>query len=448
MPDAAPAARGVYKPRRPQASPLFRLVSDHLHRLQTVYDERFAREYGPWRPVVAQVADKFLACGVLDHGFARIRCDDCAHEYLLAFSCKCRYFCPSCHAKRLAIWTQWLDTTLLAPLPHRQVVLTIPKRLRAYCLYRRRLLGKIARVAARAVTAANRALTGERDLAVGIVACLQTHGSRANWHPHLHLLVTDGGFRPDGTFVSWPAHDTARLTEAFRRAVLRLFVRLELFDADQAAGMLTWPHSGFHVHTAVWVPEDDRAFATRLARYCARNPVALERLTYDRTAKAVTYRSDKSAGPTAGIETADPLEFLARVLVRSPEQGHVTTRYCGWYANRPRGMRRQAEPAPTALPAIVSAPRLAPTEASRRWATLLQQIFEVDPLACPSCHGPMRVVAFITQASVIDRILAHLRTHAAREAHAGPRSPPSTRAPASRGPACAPRPIADAAPVT
>jgi hypothetical protein len=79
-------------------------------------------------------------------------------------------------------------------------------------------------------------------------------GGIANWHPHLHLhlLVTDGGFRRDGTFVSWPAHDTARLTEAFRRAVLRLFVRLALFDEDQAAGMMTWPHSGFHVHTAVW----------------------------------------------------------------------------------------------------------------------------------------------------------------------------------------------------
>jgi hypothetical protein len=132
MPDAAPAARGVCKPRWPQASPLSRLVSDHLHRLQTVYDDRFAREYGPWRPVVTQVADKFLACGVLEHGFSRIRCDACAHEYLLAFSCKCRYCCPSCPAQRLAIWTQWLDTTLLAPVPHRQVVLTILKRLRAY----------------------------------------------------------------------------------------------------------------------------------------------------------------------------------------------------------------------------------------------------------------------------------------------------------------------------
>jgi len=54
----------------------------------------------------------------------------------------------------LAIRTQWLDATLLASVPHRQVALTIPKRLRAYCLDRRRLLGEIARVAAPTVTAA------------------------------------------------------------------------------------------------------------------------------------------------------------------------------------------------------------------------------------------------------------------------------------------------------
>ena len=162
--------------------------------------------------------------------------------------------------------------------------------------------------------------------------------------------------------------------------MLRLFVRLALFDEEQAAGMLTWPHSGFHVHTAAWVPEDDRAFATRLARSCARNPVALERLTYDRAAKAVTYRSDKSEGPTAGTETVDPLEFLARVLVHIPDQGHVTTRYYGWYANR------------------------------------------VDPLACPTCRGPMRIIACITQASVIDQILTHCRAHGVPHRHGPPRA--------------------------
>ncbi|MBK6458012.1 MAG: transposase [Gemmatimonadetes bacterium] len=140
----------------------------------------------------------------------------------------------------------------------------------------------------------------------------------------------------------------------------------------------------------------------------------------------------------------DPLEFRARGLVHIPDKGHVTTRYYGWYANRPRGMRLKATPAAAGPPAIAPAPRLAPTEVARRWALLLQQIFEVDPLACPTCRGAMRVVAFITQSSVIDQILTHLRTRAVPAPHPGARSPPSTRAPASRSPARAPRLAADA----
>ena len=92
---------------------------------------------------------------------------------------------------------------------------------------------------------------------------------------------------------------------------------------------------------------------------------------------------------------------------------------------------------------IVPALRLAPSEASRRWAALLQQSFEVDPLACPRCRGTMRIVVCITRASVIDQILTHLRTRAARGVRPGARSPPSTRAPA--GPGTTRRPTATAA---
>lgn len=196
-------------------------------------------------------------------------------------------------------------------------------------------------MAARTITAFIRATVGERDLSVGVVASIQTHGSLANWHPHLHLLVTDGGFRPDGTFVRWPLRDATVLTEAFRRAVLRLFVRRELMEQETALGMLAWPHAGFHVHDGVWVPADDRAFAVRLARYCARNPVALGRLAYRSDTGAVTYQADKASGPTAGAETLEALEFLARVVSHIPNKGQVLQRYYGWYANRnaevPRG---------------------------------------------------------------------------------------------------------------
>ena len=108
--------------------------------------------------------------------------------------------------------------------------------------------------------------------------------------------------------------------------------------------------------------------------------------------------------PPSRCQRTTALRDLARVLVLIPDDDHVTTRYYGLYANRPRGKRREAE----APPAIVPAPRLAPTEAARCWAALLQQIREVDPLAYPTCHGTMRIVALLMRASMIDQILTHL----------------------------------------
>jgi hypothetical protein len=88
--DTKPA--GQYHPRHPKASPLYALVEDYFERFEEIYDERFAHSHGHWRPVVRHVADAFLDCGDLRHGFARIACEnpECRHEMLLAFSCRGR----------------------------------------------------------------------------------------------------------------------------------------------------------------------------------------------------------------------------------------------------------------------------------------------------------------------------------------------------------------------
>jgi len=67
------------------------------------------------------------------------------------FSCRTRGFCPSCHAKRLEEWGEWMRETLLLDVPHRQVVFVIPKMLRVFFKFKRRLLGKRCRCAARAI---------------------------------------------------------------------------------------------------------------------------------------------------------------------------------------------------------------------------------------------------------------------------------------------------------
>ncbi len=118
-----------------------------------------------------------------------------------------------------------------------------------------------------------------------------------------------------------PAHSTNVLTEAFRRSVLKLFVDRELFEPEVADRMLDWMHSGFSVHDGVWRDQDDAAAQARLARYCARCPVSLERLEYDAKTGTVAYTSDKDDGPTAGRYTFEPTAFIASSGSAHPGQG-------------------------------------------------------------------------------------------------------------------------------
>jgi len=183
---------GVYRPRHPERTVLYRVLFHHFDRFLAEYEDRFEREYGFFRPIVKEVVEKYLDCGNPKCGFARIRCPDCAEERLVMFSCRTRGFCPSCHAKRVEEWGEWMRETLLLDVPHRQIVFTIPKRLRVFFKFDRRLLGDLCRCALRSLSRYFEVVTGSA-LTPGVIAAIQTFGDRINLHPHLHFLVTEGG---------------------------------------------------------------------------------------------------------------------------------------------------------------------------------------------------------------------------------------------------------------
>ena len=366
---------------------------------------------------------KFLDCGLLEHGFARVRCRACRAEFLVAFRRKGRRFCPSCHARRLAEWSLWLDERLLAPVAHRQVVLTLPKRLRAYFLHDRRRLGLLSRIATRTLRAYVQATLGEREAVPGVIACVQTFGSVAHLHPHLHVLMTEGAFRRDGAFVALPRPDPAVLEEAWRRSVLAEFVRRGWLEEDEAAGMLGGPHSGFGAYLGPRIEE--REGLLLVARYSARAPVAESRLRYDAARAEVELVSDRSDGPYAGVHRMTALEFLARGVDHVPERYEVRVRYAGAYATRRRVWWRRRG---VVLAGASAEPPHATEDQDawsalrarrRRWAELLRRVFRVDVEVCPRCRGAMAIVGFVTEQAVVRRILAHLERRAV-EARAGP----------------------------
>ena len=119
---------------------LWQCLSHHFDEFLEAYKERFQPRYGFLRPIIPEVVEKFLECGDLARGFARIRCDHCKEDRLLAFSCKGRWFCPSCHQKKVQLFGALLAESIFYPVPHRHFVFGITKMLRPYFRYDRDLL--------------------------------------------------------------------------------------------------------------------------------------------------------------------------------------------------------------------------------------------------------------------------------------------------------------------
>ncbi len=213
----------VYRPRRARESPLFRLVEQHLEEFLRVYAERFAKAHGPLRPVVARVLREFLKCGVVSHGLARAECQTCHTRYLVPFSCRGRNFCPSCEKKKQLRWAEWLREEVLEPVPHRHVVLTMPRLLRGIFRKRRELLLDLSQSGAEALAEYMKRQVGA-DTRPGIVVSIATSGDLLQWHPHGHVVVTDGGFSANDAFHTLETGDSDAVMKLFRERLLARLV--------------------------------------------------------------------------------------------------------------------------------------------------------------------------------------------------------------------------------
>jgi len=102
----------------------------------------------------------------------------------------------------------------------------------------------------------------------------------------------------------------------------------------------------------------------------------------------------------------DYLEFIARVTSHIPDKGQVMVRYYGLYANAHRGKVKKASLVPLVVRLAEEEPKPVP---SKGWAEMIRKVYEVDAMVCPKCGGTMKVISFITEYAVVDRIIDHLK---------------------------------------
>ena len=122
-----PSGRCIeYERRQPEKTAFYRIVQEHI---ETVFAE--AEQSGSGYPEhVKHEFERFLSCGVLSAGFARIQCAQpgCTFERLVAYSCKGRCICPSCVSRRMADCASHLVDHVL-PFSGKGLIPSLPIRL-------------------------------------------------------------------------------------------------------------------------------------------------------------------------------------------------------------------------------------------------------------------------------------------------------------------------------
>jgi len=390
-----------YKRRCPETTNLYRIIYQERDNLELYWEERFQSDYGVLRDCVTETLDSYLNCGILAHGFAQADCESCEHSMVVAFSCKRRGVCPSCAAKRALIFSDTLHEEILPKVPQQHVVFSLPKRLRIYFKYSRKLNGLLLQAAWDSISELAKALVPEGD--TGAVLVMQTAGDSLNFNPHVHGIMaagvfTDRGFVP----VKW---DQERLTELLAHKVLTALRDKGLLSPEQAQQIMSQVHTGFSVWVGEEISPDDEGYRLFLARYIDRGPVANSKISIDDD--IVTYRTEKD--PVT--HEFDALEFLARLTPHIPNKWEQTARYYGYYSHRSRGKRRKLQAAAESPEILILEP-LPKRKASKSWAALIKRVFEVDPLVCPKCSGKMKIKGFVTEAKEITAILHLLQVPA------------------------------------
>jgi hypothetical protein len=380
-------------------------------------------------------------------------------------------------------------------VPVRQWVLSLPYALRyrlAYdaslvtdvlAIFRRTVFGSLIRRA--------REFGAVQKAQCGAVSFIQRFDSALRLNLHFHMLAFDGVYaadendRPQFQVLLAPEdEEIAQLTAALAQRITKLIERRSLGpdsdpeESDSLRRDQPWlaglyaaavtgrtaygPHAGrrvtrvgdqidpesldltlsprcagvagFSLHANVAVPAEDRPRLERLARYCARSPIALERLEPLADGRLLYRFKHPWRDGTTHI-VMEPLELLEKLAALVPAPRAHLTRYAGvlapaaqWRplivaASSSSAIESAALQATADVPAAATSPPDAnaasaatsiggsPPPGSRRhgrnysWAELMKRVWFLDVLECPRCLGRMKIVAAIHSPAAIRKIL-------------------------------------------
>ena len=348
-----------------------------LQQIFTDYYEEIEYTLHPRKTEMENI-DKMIHCGDPSFGGAMYGCPQCGKLKFVPFRCHSR-FCPTCGNKYAMERTTSMSFKLVN-VTHRHCVFTIDKSLREFFLKDRSLLDCLFHSANSVITRMFYKMNKSKNFTPGFIMVLHTFGRDLKWNPHIHCLISEGGYSDDGFWRNVKHFDYTFLRNAFRTALLNeMESKIGSSFKKVKAKCYREHQQGFYVYAKPNLC-DPRIVVKYIGRYLGRPVIATSRIDkYD--GEMVTFHYNRHEDEQYIEETIPAMEFIQRLIRHIPEKHFKMIRYGGIYARH-----REID---SKLCRAISRSKHHIYRSFNQWRTAILSSFGYDPLVCPDCQHRM-----------------------------------------------------------
>ena len=299
---------------------------NHWDKLVDKYGQRI-------REVVQSEVNKFRHCGEIVRGFRLFVCEGCNDVKKVAFRCKGK-FCPTCAMGETQRWSEAVAKDMYKTV-HRHIVFTIDEGLRKlFLLHREKLLKGLMDESAKLI----KEYFNKKGIEPGITLGLHTFGSKLEFNPHIHMIVTMGGLNKQGEWEDYDYIPFKMLRVYWQNAVLKLLRRvLTPSEKREHQYLLQKAYSknaeGFYVNAPKRSRTKILGLLQYIGRYMKRGPIALSRIkAYDGEIVAFVYHDKRTNKEETLVMSVE--KFILSLVRHIPEKDFKMVRHYGLYSRR------------------------------------------------------------------------------------------------------------------
>jgi len=284
---------------------------------------------------VIEAVNKMLGCGDPENGFAEYRCVTCGKgRRKVPFTCKSK-FCVKCGKVYVDKWVN-KEVGAIIEVAHRHIVFTIPEEFRSFIFWNRRLSKVLSDTAAKVMLEMIASHKEFKGVMPGIVAVVHTFGRDLKFNPHVHMLLTEGGFDRCKVWqnISFFCYEVLRKKWQYHLCKeLRRCVKSRKRELNRIIDKLYQERKeGFYVH-AERKMKSARDAARYIGRYLARPAIAEWRIEKFDDTEVVFWYKDHETGKKVQV-IMEVERFIGRLISHIPPKSFKMVRKYGLYSVR------------------------------------------------------------------------------------------------------------------